>query len=57
MATKEKRPTKKLEIVAKKSPRSEMKSNQLGQKITRTAKPTRKEIRQEVPRRATTGKH
>ena len=54
MATKEKRPTKKMEAVENHSPRNEMKSKQLGQKITRTAKPTRKEIRQEVPRRATT---
>ena len=41
---------------AKNSPTAGKASKQLGQKVTRTAKPTRKEIRQEVPRRPSTGK-
>ncbi len=40
----------------KKSATAGKASKQLGQKVTRTSKPTRKEIRQEVPRRPATGK-
>jgi hypothetical protein len=41
---------------AKKSATAGKASKQLGQKVTRVSKPTRKEIRQEVPRRPMTGK-